>query len=184
MIGRRGDNRCEKMRRFWIRNSEMTSLASTVARSSAARGCADAEQRETKRMQRTKAEIECKKKKKEKKNTREPVGKMLQRWCNISMNALDETLRVHVLKSSTHTSGLSIWKQASGREGGAGGCVAGEEGLMREPSLRDACKSSRGTWKDWVAQKRKGEERVSSGSICHNYVVVRGKSGKGLINLI
>ena len=25
---------------------------------------------------------------------------------------------------------------------------------------------------------------VSSGSICHNYVVVKGKSRKGLINLI
>lgn len=80
MIGRRGDNRCEKMRRFCSRNSEMTSLTSTVARFSAARGRADVEQRETKRMQRTKAEIECKKKiKKRKKKTRELVGKMLQR---------------------------------------------------------------------------------------------------------
>lgn len=80
MIGRRGDNRCEKMRRFCSRNSEMTSLTSTVARFSAARGRADVEQRETKRMQRTKAEIECKNfflKKKEKKHE-----SWLGRCCN------------------------------------------------------------------------------------------------------
>lgn len=40
----------------------------------------------------------------------------------------------------------------------------------------------------WLAEERKPRSAaldwVSSGSICHNYVVVKGKSRKGLINLI
>lgn len=67
-----------------LRNSEMTSLTSSLAHFSTSCGPADVEHKETRRarFQRTEAETECRKK------TRELVGMMLQWWCNISMNAL------------------------------------------------------------------------------------------------
>lgn len=51
-----------------------------------------------------------------------------------------------------------------------------------------SCRSPRGTWKTLTGRRKKlrfsAVHWVSSGSICHNYVVVKGKSRKGLINLI
>ena len=56
------------------------------------------------------------------------------------------------------------------------------------PLLWPARRSPRRPWKTLNGRGKKAQssavDLVSSGSICHNYVVVKGKSRKGLINLI